>query len=124
MEIIKEFINSYGMTILYSVITAIAGYIGIVLKNLYKKYADDKTKKAVAKTVVSAVEQLYKDLHGEEKYQKAMEAMSEMLAEKGINISEIEIKMLIEAAVAEFNGVFGTEYSEGEQKVIAGVTGE
>ncbi len=53
---------------------------------------------------MQAVEQLYKDLHGEEKYNKAVEALIEMLGEKGIAISELEIKMLIEAAVVEFNG--------------------
>ena len=106
MEILKEFMNEYATTILYAIVTAIAGYIGIVLKNLYQKYVNDKTKKAVAKTVVNAVEQLYKDLHGQEKYDKAVEAMSQMLSDKGITISDIEIKMLIEAAVAEFNGVF------------------
>lgn len=106
MELLREFMNEYATTILYAIVTAIAGYIGIVLKNLYQKYVNDKTKKAVAKTVVNAVEQLYKDLHGQEKYDKAVEAMSEMLSEKGITISEIEIKMLIEAAVAEFNNSF------------------
>lgn len=106
MELLKEFINEYATTILYAIVTAIAGYIGIVVKNLYQKYVNDKTKKAVAKTVVNAVEQLYKDLHGQEKYDKAVEAMSQMLDEKGITISDIEIKMLIEAAVAEFNNSF------------------
>lgn len=106
MEILKEFMNEYATTILYAIVTAIAGYIGIVVKNLYQKYVNDKTKKAVAKTVVNAVEQLYKDLHGQEKYDKAVEAMSQMLADKGITISDIEIKMLIEAAVAEFNNSF------------------
>ena len=106
MEILKEFMNEYATTILYAIVTAIAGYIGIVLKNIYQKYVNDKTKKAVAKTVVNAVEQLYKDLHGQEKYDKAVEAMSQMLSDKGITISDIEIKMLIEAAVAEFNNSF------------------
>ncbi len=31
-----------------------------------------------------------------------------MLNEKGITITDIEMKMLIEAAVGEFNNVFGT----------------
>ena len=106
MELFREFMNEYATTILYAIVTAIAGYIGIVLKNLYQKYVNDKTKKAVAKTVVNAVEQLYKDLHGQEKYDKAVEAMSQMLSDKGITISDIEIKMLIEAAVAEFNNSF------------------
>ena len=42
----------------------------------------------------------------EEKYEKALEAASEMLSEKGISVTELELKMLIEAAVGEFNDVF------------------
>ncbi len=106
MDFLKEFISVYGTTILYSILTAIAGYLGIVMKNLYTKYINDKTKKDVAETCVKAVEQLYKDLHGEEKLQKALEAASEMLAIKGISISEVEMRLLIEAAVAEFNDAF------------------
>lgn len=101
-----EFVNQYGMQILHTALMAIAGYIGIVVKNMCQKYINDKTKKSVAKTVVQAVEQLYKDLHGEEKLTKAMESMSEMLAEKGITVTELEIRILIEAAVAEFNDAF------------------
>ena len=106
MEFIKLFISEYGTTILYAVLTALAGYIGIFAKKLYTKYVNDKTKQAVAKTVVQAVEQIYKDLHGEEKLNKALEATSEMLAEKGITITDLEMRMLIEAALAEFNKAF------------------
>lgn len=109
MELFNEFVSVYGTTILYSVLIAIAGYLGIVVKNLYQKYVNDKTKKDVVKTCVSAVEQLYKDLHGEEKYGKAVEAAADMLAEKGITITELEIRMLIEAAVSEFNNAFTSD---------------
>ena len=102
-----QFINEYGMTILYAIVTTIAGYIGIVLKNLVTKYINDKTKRAVAKTAVQFVEQVYKDLHGEEKLNEALKAMSQMLLEKGITISDLEMRVLIEAAVAEFNNAFG-----------------
>lgn len=101
-----EFINEYGMQILYAIITGIAGYIGIVVKNLVTKYINDKTKQAVAKTSVQFVEQVYKDLHGEEKLNEALDAASQMLAEKGINVTELELRALIEAAVAEFNDAF------------------
>ena len=103
MELFSEFITTYGATILYSILTAIAGYLGIVVKNLYTKYINDKTKQDVAKTCAKAVEQIYKDLHGEEKLQKALEAASEMLMSKNIAITDIELRMLIEAAVNEFN---------------------
>lgn len=101
-----EFINQYGLQILYTVITAIAGYIGIVVKNLFTKYVNDKTKVAVAKTAVQFVEQVYKDLHGEEKLNAALSAASEMLAEKNIYVSDLEMRVLIESAVAEFNNAF------------------
>ena len=113
MEFIKLFISEYGTTILYAILTALAGYIGIVAKRLYTKYVNDKTKQAVAKTVVQAVEQIYTDLHGEEKLNKALEAASEMLAEKGITITDLEMRMLIEAALAEFNRAFEKEGTDG-----------
>ena len=112
MDFIKLFISEYGTTILYAVLTALAGYIGIVAKRLYTKYVNDKIKQAVAKTVVQAVEQIYKDLHGEEKLNKALEAASEMLAEKGITITDLEMRMLLEAALAEFNKAFEKEGSD------------
>lgn len=102
----NEFLSTYGMEILGTILTALAGYLGVVIKNLCQKYLNDKTKQDVAKTCVKAVEQIYKDLHGEEKFNKALECISDMLAEKGIAVSETEMKMLIESAVAEFNEVF------------------
>lgn len=108
-----EFISQYGMEILYTLVMAVAGYIGLQVKNLYQKYVNDQTKKDVAKTVVQGVEQIYKDLHGEDKLNKALEAASEMLGEKGINITEFEMKMLIEAAVGEFNDAFNKTEGEG-----------
>ena len=69
-------------------ITALAGYIGVQLKNLFEKTVNTKIKKNVARTVVRAVEQLYQDLHGEEKYNKAEElrkAQSETLLRLGIS---------------------------------------
>lgn len=101
-----EFINLYGMQILYAVVTAIAGYLGIVVKNLVTKYINDKTKKEVARVAVQFVEQVYKELHGEEKLQEALQAASEMLQEKNISVSALELRVLVEAAVSEFNDAF------------------
>jgi intergrase/recombinase len=98
----ENFIAEYGTQILYAVFTAILGAIGTWIGTIYKKYINDKTKESVVKTCVKAVEQIYTDLHGEEKYNKAVEAITEMLNEKGISISEFEIKMLIEASCSEF----------------------
>lgn len=106
MDIITGFISAYGVEIMYAILTFIAGWLGTVIKNLATKWLNDKTKQDVAKTCVKAVEQIYKDLHGEEKLNKALEAASEMLHSENITITDIELRMLIEAAVAEFNDAF------------------
>jgi hypothetical protein len=46
---------------------------------------------------------MYHDLSGTEKYEKALESIEEMLAEKGLTCTELEIRMLIEATVCSFN---------------------
>lgn len=98
---VQEFIQNYGMEIISTIILAIAGYIGIAIKSIYKKFIDDKIKEKVVKTVVKAVKQIYSDLNGEEKLEKAVENISEMLTEKGIAATELEVRMLIESAVEE-----------------------
>lgn len=106
MELISAFISEYGTGILYAILTFFAGWLGVELKRIYNKFVTDKTKKDVVATVVKATEQIYKDLHGKEKLSKALSAASVMLEEKGISISELELEMLIEAALAEFNEAF------------------
>lgn len=100
------FMWTYGSEIVAMIVTAIFGMLGVVVKDLVKKYLNDKTKQDVAKLVVRFVEQVYKDTHGEEKLQTAMKRASAILAEKGIEFSVTEMETLIEAAVAEFNEAF------------------
>ena len=98
---VKEFLTQYGMEIISTAVMAIFGFVGICLKNVIKKISDDKTKQQVCKTVVKAVEQMYSDLTGTEKYEKAVENITDMLTEKGISATELEVQMLIESCVKE-----------------------
>ena len=118
MDLFLQFINEYGTTILYTVLTAIAGYLGIVAKKYFEKWFDTKTKKEIAKECVQFAEQVYKHLKGEEKLAEAMKAASEMLAEKGITVTELELHVLIEAAVAEFNDAFHRTKTEAETEEV------
>lgn len=103
MDLFKEFFNQYGMQIIYAVLTAIIGYIGLKLKGVQEKISNDKTKKSVVEVCCKAAEQLYHDLGGAEKLEKVKQAVSDMLEEKGIHITVLEMDMLIESVVAEFN---------------------
>ena len=103
---ILEFINQYGYMILYAALTAIAGFLGAQIKKRIDRVTADKEKRKAVETVVKAVEQMYQDLSGREKLEKAKENILAILQSKDIAISEVEMDMLIEACVAEFNLAF------------------
>ena len=102
-----ELLSTYVLPLLAAALTALAGFVGTQIKNLYRRWVDDKTKEAVVRTCVKAVEQLYRDLGGPEKLERAKAGIRQMLEEKGIFISELEMEMLIECVVAEFNQGLG-----------------
>lgn len=102
-----ELLSTYVLPLLAAAFTALAGFVGTQIKNLYRRWVDDKTKEAVVRTCVKAAEQLYHHLSGPEKLEKAKEGVLEMLEEKGIPISELELNLLIESCVSEFNYGFG-----------------
>lgn len=106
MEFLQQFIAEYGTMILYALLTTIASILGAEFKKIYTKYVNEKIKREDANTVVLAIQQLYKDLDGDAKLDKALEAFSDMLEKKGISISELEMRMLLEAAVGGFKKAF------------------
>ena len=105
---ILEFVNTYGLEIIGTILTALAGVVAAVATKLATKYINTKVKRDIARTVVQGVEQLYKDLHGDEKLAKALEAAADMLQQAGITVTDLELRMLLEAAVGEFNDVFNS----------------
>lgn len=98
-EIITQMITEYLPVILTAVMTAIVGFV----KSKYTKIANDSIKKDVASTTVKYIEQIYKDVHGTEKLEKAKETMLTLLEEKGIKISDVELVILLESAVKDIN---------------------
>ena len=95
-----SFAQSYLPTVLYATLTAIAGFLGVQLKKAYDRLTADETKRKVVQTCVAAVEQLYQDCSGEQKKQKALESIAEMLDARGIAVTQLELEMLLESAVA------------------------
>ena len=116
------------MTIACAALTAVTGAIGVWAKGLLERYRGDQTKREVAELCVQAVEQVCRGLHGSEKYQKCAGAMAEILAQRGVPVTELEIKVLCEAALARFNAAFsapaGTERSAGSGLIRSEVTDE
>lgn len=104
-----EIVNTYGMEIIGAILTALAGVLGAVVTKLATKYVNTAVKREIALTVVQGVEQLYGYLDGEKKLDVALDAAADMLQQNGITVTDLELRMLLEAAVGEFNDVFNSE---------------
>ena len=101
-----EIVNAYAMDILQAIVLAIAGCLGLALRKLATRYINTELKRTLAKTAAMFVEQAYKGLHGPDKLDKALQYVREMLAKNGIAFDPLEMTVLIEAAVGEFNEAF------------------
>lgn len=106
MDFIMEIINAYGVKIIGAILTAVASVVALAAKSLATKYINTKVKQDVARIVVQGVEQLYQHLGGPEKLEIALDTAAEMLTAQGIKVTELELRMLLEAAVGEFNNIF------------------
>ena len=100
------FVYTYGPTLVGALLCAIMGSLGFAAKRLYEKRINTEEKKSIARTVASYVQQVWKDIHGPEKMAKALEAAEELLKKKNINFNASEMRVYIEAALAEFNDAF------------------
>ena len=101
-EILNQFIQIL-LPILATFLTGLFTYIGNRLKKVYEEKVNNETAKAIVTDAVKFVEQVYSDLSGREKLEKATEQVSEVLQSKGIKITPAEINMLIESAVYGLN---------------------
>lgn len=98
-------------------ITAIAGLIGAEAKKVYEKKVNTQVEREIAEQVVLAVEQTCKAMTGSEKLEKALEDLSARLELKGISVTELEMRSLIESAVASFNDAFYSGSSKESNKL-------
>ena len=113
---VQEFIAQYGTQIIYIALTVIFGALTGAAKRLAKKVLDSKEKKQVAREVVMFVEQVYKNSHGEEKLNAALETAKEMLAERGIVFYELEMRVMIESVLGEMNKVFDEDNDDKDEQ--------
>lgn len=97
----KEFITTYLLPFLATIITGVISYIGMQIKKAFTKYTDTKTIKEIVEDTVLYVEQVNKNnlLSSDEKFEEAKEKASSWLSSKNLNVSDTELEILIESAV-------------------------
>jgi LL-H family phage holin len=94
-------------------VAVVAEYVRRVLgtERLRRIQEELATKQALALAAVRFVEQVYHDLHGEEKYQQALEWLSSRLAQYGLKATPEELRGLIEAALRAIKDEFGNDWA-------------
>lgn len=103
-----------------SVVAVLFGVLGTKIKQIYNEKAQNETVKVVVDNVVKWVQQVYYELEGPEKLQKALTEASTILNEKGITISDTELNMLIESAVYGLKN--GTQQAEEVVEILPETT--
>lgn len=103
MEQFIEQITPAVLNLAVVCITVIFSYVGMKVKAIYNEKVNTEIKKDVVNTTVKYVEQVYKDIHGEDKLNEALKEAISILSQKGIPVSDSELKVLIEAAVNALN---------------------
>ena len=111
-EILHEYLLPSAWTALVTLVSAVFAFIGAQLKKKYQEKIDTEEKRHAVETCVNAAEMVYKDLKGAEKLAKVKENIVEWLNLKCISISEIELDMMIEAAVTNLN----LDYLKGQKQ--------
>lgn len=98
----QEIINAL-IPVIITALTGVISYIGITIKNKIAEKIDNDIKKSLVETTVKYIEQVFKDIHGKEKLDMALQKAEELFKEKGINIGHTELEMMIEEVVNNIN---------------------
>lgn len=89
--------------LLAAIIMCVCGFLANKIRTMINKKENRDETEAVIKHTVQYVEQVYSDLHGQDKFNACLEKIEELLEEKGVPFSKEEIEVLIEAAVNSLN---------------------
>lgn len=109
----KELVSAYAFEMILLLVGLVAAVLGTQARALYKKHVNSEEKEAVANAAVLFVQQVYKELHGADKLEEALDAARVLLEKRGIAFDRDEMEILVEAAVGNFNDAFFRDVAEG-----------
>lgn len=95
-----------------TILTAVATYVGVMIKNFVQDKVNSEEKKKIVETTCRYINQIYKDVDGPTKFEKAKENILRQLNEKGINITDLELEVLIESTVNSFKDGLNSKTKE------------
>ena len=110
--------SSIALALIYAVSKRVSNKIDTFLEG--KQLADNiKSKKYLVDIAVEATQQMWANENGEEKLNKAKAAVSRMLKEEGLDISEEQLTLFIESSVHAMKTGIKDAIADEEDEVIA-----
>ena len=100
----EEIVSTYLIPALMTILTGVATWIGTKIKKVIEEKATNEKVKDIIYDVVKYVEQTSKELTGSEKFQKSVDEATKWLNSKGIYVSDLELKIMIESTVNTLYG--------------------
>lgn len=104
--------------LLIIIVTLVAGFVVAYLRKrlgvewMQKIELELSLKQELAELAVKFVEQVYKDFKGDEKYTMAAIWLADRISELGLEITESEVKGLIESAIRTLKDEFGEQWAK------------
>lgn len=105
----EEIITTYLVPALFTLLTGILTWIGTKIKNIIEEKVRSDKAKDIIYDVVKYTEQTCKNLTGTEKFEISMQEASEWLNSKNIELSDYELRIMIESAVNTLYGKINKE---------------
>jgi len=115
---VEDKIIQIGFEVLSVVMPFLAGIIfefirrKLGVEGIKKIQEELAAKQELVSLAVRFAQQAYQDLHGPEKYQKAVDWLVMQAERHGLAFTADEIKGMIEAAVRNFKDAFGEEWGK------------
>lgn len=103
MNILIDFTKEYGLDIIHTIVMGVFSYIALDIKKIHQRNNEDKTKKEVVKMVCNYVNEIYSSSNINDKLNEALISTKQILKEKGIIISDLELKVLLHNSIYEKN---------------------
>ena len=98
-NLLIDFTKDYGIEIIHSIIMGVFSYIALDIKKIYKNHIQDKIKKEVVDKVCIYVDEIYPNLDSEDKLKMVISSSKEILKEKKIVVSDLELKVLLHNSI-------------------------
>lgn len=89
--------------IIMSIVSIVLMIVSTHVARKYNKLEKNKLIYNIITICVNAVEQVYNNCDGKEKYNECVKLVNQMLTKRGLKVTEAEIKILIESIVNTFN---------------------